>query len=199
MLSKKMRFVNICRAGRKVIENARGVCKAGDTDPLIRRVAGSKNSGSAGQNAARVLLNTFCRTDAEKLIVPIADAACTHILYPHELFAFLLENHPGEFKRRFSAEPEQLAYFWSGLRSSVGGAELFDSHPFLKDRSPRELAFTIPIVVHSDAGPFSKNLGMQIVQWGSLLGKGADIEQRFVSMVWLSKYGQSSSHKGTSL
>jgi hypothetical protein len=73
---------------------------------------------------------------------------------------------------------------------------LFASHPALQNRTPADLAFTIPLVWHSDAGPFSKTKAMQLVQWGSLVGAGADIEQRFISMVWLAKYGDYEENKG---
>ena len=183
-------------SGCKVIENIQGVVAAGDrSDPIINKLAATSVDN---RDACRKLLKVYGKDNGDKLVVPIQDpgSKCSHIVYPHELFAFLLGFHPAEFTRRFKADTTHLSHFWAAMRTSMGGAELFDSHPHLRHRTPAELAHTIPIVVHSDAGPFAKAQGLQLVQWGSLIGSGADIEQRFPALVWLSKYGDAASHKG---
>jgi hypothetical protein len=182
--------------GRKVVAYALDRVREGEADPLIRKVVGEHNAASCGRNATRKLLHRFCREDADNLLVPIKDSLSTRIIYPHELFTMILRRYPDEFRRRFRADPVYLKYFWSALRFSDAGKELFDTHPLLTNKTEYELMFTIPLVWHSDAGPFTKKQGMQLVQWGCVHGVGADIEQRFLSLAWIAKYGDARDNKG---
>ena len=81
--------------------------------------------------------------------------------------------------------PHSLENFWTHLRSSSAGREIFERHPHLQGH--RDLRHTIPIITHIDAGPYSKRRSVKLFQWGPLLCRGCDYETRFVSFSWITK------------
>ena len=42
-----------------------------------------------------------------------------------------------------------------------------------------ELSTRFPIRVHEDAGPFSKNLSMDVLSWSSVNGRGTEAEVKY--------------------
>ena len=52
-------------------------------------------------------------------------------------------------------------------------------HPSLRNKTAYDLRHSTPLILHEDAGPFSKRGSCNILQWGSLLGIGSDLDIRF--------------------
>ena len=47
--------------------------------------------------------------------------------------------------------------------------------------SPADLAYTLPLVLHEDAGPYGKSTSVAILNYSSILGRGAELECKLVS------------------
>ena len=52
-------------------------------------------------------------------------------------------------------------------------------HPFLANKSPEDLQYTLPISLHEDAGPFSKRKSYTVYSFGSVLGVGSEQQCKF--------------------
>ena len=48
-----------------------------------------------------------------------------------------------------------------------------------------DLSHTIPLVVHIDAGPVTRDASAKYIQWGSLLGLGAGREIHYLAASWM--------------
>ena len=101
-------------------------------------------------------------------------------LKPSELMQYELSNFANKFKVHFGANREKLAQFWTGLMSSPIGREVVALNPITCGKSPTELANCIPIVLHEDAGPYAKGHSMNIINFSSLLAKGAQSSTKFI-------------------
>ena len=47
------------------------------------------------------------------------------------------------------------------------------------------LDLVVPLFIHVDAGPITKRLSTYILQWGSILGYGSELEQCFIMATWI--------------
>ena len=92
-------------------------------------------------------------------------------LHPHEVFALVATEYPEQFRKRFGADRTRLSEFWAAFGQSDWGREVIAKHPHLRDR---DLSRTVPIMVHLDTGPISRNKSMKLLQWGSLLSTGSE-------------------------
>ena len=155
--------------------------KSGFHHPVMARVA----EGTA-LHAHQVLLRMFTTPSAGRLVSKISDHdVCSHMVFPHELLFLLASEFEQEFTRRLGADQQKLQDFWERFSSSTPGAEHMQAHPHLAQH--RDLSHTIPLVLHLDAGPYSKKASTKILTFSSLLGVGKDIEQRFLCASWISQ------------
>ena len=83
------------------------------------------------------------------------------------------------------ADPAKLLDFWTGLHNSEEGRRLWHEHKQLRGKDPRDLTHTLPLVLHEDAGPYSKGHSMVEVSFSSLTGKGTDLQTKFLSFAHL--------------
>ena len=104
----------------------------------------------------------------------------THILKPSELMRALHTYNPSRFVRAFGADPDRCQRFWEQYLSTPEGIEAASQCPYLAGRDSRNLRYTLPCLLHEDAGPYSKRKGMNVVNWTPLLGEGTDLEMHFV-------------------
>ena len=84
-------------------------------------------------------------------------------------------------RRILGADTGEVSQFWRGLRSSPDGQEFWESHGILRNLSPADLAYTLPLVLHEDAGPYGKSTSVAILNYSSILGRGAELECKLVS------------------
>ena len=92
----------------------------------------------------------------------------------------LVHSHnPGRFVKRFGACSIQLQQFWHDFFDSRDGASYRRIHPHLRDKSPYELRFHLPFMLHEDAAPAGKTVSSNGILWGSLLGCGEELQKRF--------------------
>ena len=78
------------------------------------------------------------------------------------------------------ADEDLVARFWHGYRNSADGREAIALHPHLKHFTDEDFKYTVPCVLHEDAGPYSKNRSCDIVSWSSLTGRGSDLMTKYV-------------------
>ena len=92
----------------------------------------------------------------------------------------LVHSHnPGRSVNSFGACNIQLQQFWHDLFDSRDGAAYKRIHPYLRDKSPYELRFHLPFMLHEDAAPAGKTVSSNGILWGSLLGCGEELQKRF--------------------
>jgi hypothetical protein len=132
----------------------------------------------------RGLLNKMKSMAFTKLIEAVPRSLVTNIVLPHKLIGELTQ-HPTIFRRHLGADPQALLSFWTGLYNSIEGQRLFSEHKQLQGRTPQDLIHTLPLVVHEDAGPYGKTQSVVEVSWSSLLGKGTDLQCKYVSFTYL--------------
>ena len=92
----------------------------------------------------------------------------------------LVHHKPASFKLHMGADEDLVARFWHGYRNSADGREAIALHPHLKHFTDEDFKYTVPCVLHEDAGPYSKNRSCDIVSWSSLTGRGSDLLTKYV-------------------
>ena len=186
---KKTSFTSRCRSAEEHLKDwSEGYssamrlarhCRANVADgwqhPAILRLNDISKGGM--HHAQENLLEAMSSLGLGKLITAVDDdVGCFNdVLLPSHLLQHMLRE-PTVFHRVTGASVTRLQACWSQLFSSVDGKELHRLHPLLRGRFPADLATSIPIVVHEDAGPFSKRKSCDIIDYSSVLGEGKEIE-----------------------
>ena len=64
------------------------------------------------------------------------------------------------------------------------GKEFIDNHPQLANKTPEELSYLVPLLLHNVAGPYSKKESVYSLSVGSIFGKGSEKESTFLVATW---------------
>ena len=146
------------------------------TDKNILRLA---RTCSNLQNAERVVESIVL---ADDMVAPVAvpDSLVEVIMPPYDFFHWLLRANPLRFKTHLGAKPEGLQDWWTTLKSSAKGEELWAAHPWLQHRCPADLKWHVPLMVFDDAGPVSHTNSTFCRCFYSVLGMGSEKETRFL-------------------
>ena len=114
------------------------------------------------------------------------DGLVSHCIKPSTVFQQLLQNNEAKFKAHIvGGHVDKIQEFWEGLFSSPQGAELRRLHPNLRDKSPADLRYAIPLRLHEDDGPFSQGGTVNVVSWSPLLAKGKELECKFIFCMYI--------------
>ena len=149
--------------------------------PAIKRLHSVASQQTAAQNTHSGIMRLVEETlGFGSMVHRIEGGLVTHVSHPSALFGRLHKHNRMQFGLTFGADKEKLFGFWTGLFSSHEGRELKKLHPLLRRKSPRSLESTIPIVLHEDAGPYSKRHSTIVVSWSALLGIGTELECKVV-------------------
>ena len=151
--------------------------------PAIVRLSQLGGNGSDDRHAHENLIELLCRDcglDAFLSSVP-GKAAVSEVLKPTSMFN-MIRDVGGEdaFKLRLGADPVEVEAFWSSLFASTDGKELQQLHPHLSGRTPHELRFSIPLIMHEDAGPYGAALSCHVASWSSVLGRGTELQTKYL-------------------
>lgn len=131
-------------------------------------------------HAQEKLLETMSSLGLGKLVTAVDGEGCFNdVIMPSHLLQHILRR-PTVFHRVTGASVPRLQAFWSQLFSSIDCKELHRLHPLLRGHFPADLATSIPIVVHEDAGPYSKRRSCDIIDYSSVRGEGKEIETKWV-------------------
>ena len=57
---------------------------------------------------------------------------------------------------------------------------MWRGHPFLRGKRPEELGDFLPVVIHEDAGPASKQLSPTVLNISSVLAMGGQLDIKIV-------------------
>lgn len=93
----------------------------------------------------------------------------------------LIGRSEENFKMRLAPSKRECLEFWQDFFSTPEGLEYKKLHPVLKHRTALQLANCFVIKLHEDAGPYTKNSGVNIISWSSLFGRGTELETRYQS------------------
>ena len=154
------------------------------TLPAMRRLSQIGGDGSDTRNCNRALMNQLKGLRVMQLIEAIPRSQVTHMIPPHSLIG-TLSKHQRVFEKVLGAVPASVEQFWTNLHSSAEGRHLFEEHKQLIGKTPADLRHTLPLTIHQDAGPYAKHRSVEEVSWSSCLGKGSEIECKFISFTFL--------------
>ena len=82
----------------------------------------------------------------------------------------------------WGADPDKVAAFWRALFATEQGNKLRQVHPVLRQKTWEQLRYTIPALLHEDAGPFAKPKSANRISWPALLGTGKDFVRNLYSI-----------------
>ena len=144
--------------------------------PMVHRLA---EIGS-GQNAQGGLVKLLESCGIPQLITPIDGEHFSQIMLPSTWIRLLHKGYPREFRLSFGADRTRLRDFWSSFASRPATREWSAAHPFLRGKSLGDLETTIPLTVHVDAAPCSKQKSFLSISFASLLRRGEEKLTQFV-------------------
>lgn len=109
----------------------------------------------------------------------------TRMVLPSTLIRAVNDYHPGEFERRLGANPQQLRQFWTAFLENELCSHWARQHPHLRNKSVGDLICTVPLTVHSDAGPCTKAKSCNCISWSGLLSQGEEKQCKFLAYSYL--------------
>ena len=127
-----------------------------------------------------------CHRDLLKLVTkdfsfmalarPVGPGSCYSFYIPSHLLAHEMSvRYPDRLIQYFGLDPVACLDFWVKLKSSAVGERFWEQHKLLRGRRPHDLRHTVPLALHEDSGPFSKNASVSVVSISSLLGQGPEL------------------------
>lgn len=125
-------------------------------------------------------LTELCSSGAAgSLVMTLPEGYVRAIIPPHRMFRYIHQTFANEFRIRMGAQPGHILTWWRKLFQTPLGHQLRTYHQQLIGKRPEDLQYTIPLVVHNDAAPYTKRKSASFTVWGSVLGIGSEIESRF--------------------
>jgi hypothetical protein len=118
---------------------------------------------------------SYMHTYAEVVVIVILVLLVVgdHILKPSSMIGRLYRHYPSEFARRLGADAARVRSFWEQLFRK-GNKQWLREHHYLSKLSMDELAHVVPMVLHEDAAPVTKNLSANMISISSMLGLGGE-------------------------
>ena len=95
-------------------------------------------------------------------------------MLPSTLVMMMFQHYRVEFERRLVAQTARLREFWSDFLQRPRSAAWAALHPYLRGKTAGDLVCSIPVALHTDAGPCTKRQSMNVVSWSSLLWGGEE-------------------------
>ena len=174
------------QSAAEVARQAQAFVADGHRDPVIEQVA--RAAGRDVVNAERAL-RSILPLDQGPSTADITEGDVGLIIPPAVLFRWVRDNHPTHFQIHFGADPRGVQSWWEQLAATPDGRDFWSKHPFLRGRSPQELRYHIPLVMHDDAGPVSKYNSAYVRSFHSILGVGKELESRFLVCTYMKQAG----------
>ena len=143
----------------------------------VDSIASAGTNGQYGSSIHRKLMKLFGRPrgapEIDWIEIPVKGGRrIAHpFIFPHNFFEAIFKERYDVFCRAIRGTEGAIAEYWHELRDT----EFVRQHPLLRDK-----AHAIPIGVHGDAGPYSKQDSLLTISWNGLLGGGTTRTKRFV-------------------
>ena len=115
----------------------------------------------------------------------------SHLIKPSSIIRMLARQDLAKFEQCMGAVEDNLVSFWHGYFSSGEGREYCAVHCKLSGYSADSLSRTIPLLLHQDAGPFSKTKSCMILDWKPLQGGGIFSDNIYPVFSYLKEVGGS--------
>lgn len=101
------------------------------------------------------------------------------VMLPWDSFHWLLSMNRDKFARHLGAR-EDMTSWWAAFKASEQGLKMWNLHPWLRFKEPRDLSRHVPLMMFDDAGVTGKSSSAFCRVYYSLTGKGSDLETRIV-------------------
>ena len=176
------------KSASSVSADARAYCEdqgRRNVDHNIQLLDRARGNGSRAQLILENVLPMGGVLEPDRL----ESSAVEWVLQPHVVLEWLQQHCAAKFRVHFGAEEEGVLSFWTKLRLTTSGQNFWQLHPWLRDRTPEDLRFHLPVCVFDDAGPISNSQSSYVRQWYSILGTGADRETRMLLCIGLTSTG----------
>jgi hypothetical protein len=166
-------------AANRVAADSRTSC------PFIRRLAQCKGNE---QNAERIVKSII---PAERFpdVTYLANSTVDTVLLPSATFRWLQELSPRKFCIHMGAKLGGVADWWVQFASSAEGMSMWAMHPWLRNKTPQDLNYHLPLMLFDDSGPVSDANSSYARCYYSLLGVGSEKETRIIMATGLKKEG----------
>jgi len=164
------------QSAAEVVRNAQAFVADGLRDPLIEQLARAGGNIANAERAVRRVVPT----GEGPATSDVGSGDVTLMIEPATMFRWVRDNHPDHFRSHFGADRAGVLRFWEQLASTPEGLDFWAKHPFLRGRTPASLSKHVPLVMHDDAGPVSKNNSAFVRSFHSILGVGRELEARFL-------------------
>ena len=165
-----VQMVNLCRSGTR----------DGLSIPMLEKLANLGNAELDNNVVRPFKAEVLRKGGVYSRITPLSGPYFKHCILPSTYFKFIAQ-YPHQFKTRLAPSSEACTDFWRGLFSSPEGMEFKSLHPHLRGKTLAQLAHSIPLRIHEDAGPFTKTKSMDVVSFSSMLGRGTELQTKYPS------------------
>ena len=166
-----------CRLARRALQQ-------GVRTPLMEALALGHNDfrSRVDANATRCLRNALVSwADPRALLTSVAGSSVDTVALPHTVFATIAKRSPVEFLERLGADRAGVRRFWEQLLETREGQAMALLHGHVRGKSLDELEMYIPLAIHEDSAPCSKNDSAVVRDWFSLLARGGtDLQCRYL-------------------
>ena len=148
--------------------------------PMLQTLAsiGDRNMEHCSDRLHKVLNDS----GAYDHVIETGGDGYTYCILPSEVVKLVARN-PRAFNMHFAPNKEVCRRFWRDFLFSTEGQDYRARHPVLKYMTLEDLATVIPLRIHEDSGPYSKNGSVSVLSWSSLLARGNEKETRYVHIV----------------
>lgn len=156
------------RNGVQVQQHAADAQSDGLDHPMVRRFA----QLGTGQHSHEGIMQLLDSCGLQGQIQSFPAETFTDMLLPSTWIHLLHKYHRYQFGMRIGAERTKLRRFWRDFLAEPANAEVARGHPAVRGLTLGELAVVVPLVVHTDAAPFTKTQSVSCISFGGLLSLG---------------------------
>jgi len=156
--------------------------------PMVTRFGNLGGGGGrpSGQHCHESLVRLLQACGVNRCLTSLPSPSdVSHIILPSTIIKVAAQDYPTLFKKYFGANARKVEMFWRGFFESGFNREWAAAHPCLHGKSLEQLRNSIPITIHEDAGPISKNLSANCISFSSLLGEGDEKVTKFLSFTYV--------------
>jgi len=165
-----------------VVHSAEAFQRDGHRDAHVDRLLSSCSSRTI-QNADRALQRLLPVSQCKSTEVP--NSKVKEVILPADWLKWVSSTTKHKFVQKMGAEEGGLESWWQSLKDTKDGAELWSSHTHLRTKTPADLKYHLPVVLHEDAVPISKHQSAYVRSWSSILGMGKETDTKYMICSYL--------------